>query len=266
MASYHESHTCFCWYRFMSQWLTPRHSVLVADDDLDLLSLLGFALGTAGFDVDSTHNATEAIESYSKRHQSVLILDKEMPDMDGIEVCARIRETSSVPIVILSARKQEDDVLRALDAGADAYMTKPFSPRTLVAYIRALLRRAAMESASSLVSGQFRLDISSNILASDAGELKLTRAESRVLQLLIRNAGESVSSGALLDSAWDSGQASGRKKMLSQIIFRLRRKLAEHPQTAQAIVTTADGYLWNGKLVGVTGNITTRESLSPTPA
>src|SRR5262245_7524655 len=115
--------------------------LLVADDDAELLALLGFALRHAGFDVDTAADGTRAIEKLEREPFGLTVLDINMPGLDGFGVCARLRATSSIPVIMLSARSHEADILRALELGADDYVTKPFSPRTLVARIRALLRR-----------------------------------------------------------------------------------------------------------------------------
>ena len=117
--------------------------VLVADDDRDLLELIGFALGQSGYMVLKAHNGTSALSLFDAEEPDLVVLDINMPGASGFQVCESIRARSSVPIMMLTVRSEEEDLVRALELGADDYLTKPFSPRTLLARIKALLRTAA---------------------------------------------------------------------------------------------------------------------------
>jgi len=237
--------------------------VLVADDDTDLSKLLEFALQEAGLEVEVVDNGKAALQAVKRSYFSLLLLDIEMPEVNGLVVCKRVRELSKVPILVLSARNQESDLINALDAGADGFITKPFSPRALLARIHALLRRAADTAAdSSSVSqqielGLFRLDIEERMLQTRRHKIVLTRLETIVLKLLMESANRSVESKLLVAEAWGPFNA-GNRNMLKQVIFRIRRKLEVDADALQALVTTADGYSW--EVAVVTGNQATVEN------
>lgn len=231
----------------MSAW-QPSPRVLIAEDDSDLLALIGFALHNAGFAVTKVANGNEALKAIRTSIAidppfSILILDINMPELNGLELCTRMRETSSVPVLMLSARDQERDLLDALDAGADAYMVKPFSPRTLIARIRALLRRTSFNESNSLQVGSCRLDTEGHLLHLTTSEVRLTKLETRLLQLLMLNAGTIVSTKSLIAEVWETYSTANRN-MLKQVIFRLRRKLLQDAVATEALRTVPDGYMW----------------------
>ena len=158
--------------------------LLVADDDAELLALFGFALRHAGFDVDTAVHGVRAIEKLERESFGLTVLDINMPGLDGFGVCERMRARSSIPVIMLSARNHEADVVRALDLGADDHITKPFSPRTFVARIRALLRRTAAADTPTIEGGGARLDVDQRALRCRGTELRLTPLETGVLQSL----------------------------------------------------------------------------------
>ena len=236
----------------MSTWYESAHKVLIADDDQDLLAVIGFALHNAGFEVVKSANGVEAIAALERYHFSLLVLDINMPEMNGLQVCTHVRERSSVPVLMLSARDQERDLLDALDAGADAYMVKPFSPRALIAHMRALLRRTALTDATQLQSGRLRLDVEGHALHSTSGEIRLTKLETKLLQLLMLNAGQTVTTKSLIAEVWDTYSTANRN-MLKQVVFRLRRKLIRDAVAMEALRTIPDGYMWDTGLPASNG-------------
>jgi two-component system response regulator MtrA len=133
--------------------------ILVVDDDLALADVLAFTLRRAGFDVFLAHGGQDALEQYAREMPDLIVLDWMLPDIDGLEICTRLRSDSNVPIIMLTVRFSDDDVVTALEAGADEYITKPFSPRQVVARVRALLRRAAEEPVEILRAGSLLLDV-----------------------------------------------------------------------------------------------------------
>lgn len=215
--------------------------VLFADDDADLQAVVGFSLHSAGFEVVRAFTGAQAIELIQQQVFSLLVLDINMPQLNGLEVCTQVRSRSNVPVMMLSARNQERDLLDALAAGADAYMIKPFSPRALIARLRALLRRAG--EPRFIYSGGYRLDVEAHVLQFGTGEIRLTKLENRLLQLLMSNAGQTVATKALLAEVW-STYSTANRNMLKQIVFRLRRKLAQEPCVADLLRTTPEGYVW----------------------
>src|SRR5579871_4787590 len=133
--------------------------VLVADDDADLRDLVAFTLTQAGYLVIKVPDGPTALRRFEEESPDLVVLDINMPGLSGFQVCEGIRKRSAVPVIMLTVRGEEEDLVRALGLGADDYLNKPFSPRTLLARIKALLRRAGMESTAPLSSGRIRLDL-----------------------------------------------------------------------------------------------------------
>lgn len=227
----------------MNAWAPSPNKVLIAEDDLDLLGIMGMALHNAGFDVTKAANGDEALAAFRRQPFSLLVLDINMPLLNGLQVCTKVREASSIPVLMLSARDQERDLLDALDVGADAYMVKPFSPRALIARIRALLRRTSLNECSYLQGGTAKLDIEGLTLILTSNAVRLTKLETRLLQLLIMHAGTTVSTKTLIDQVWDT-YSTGNRNMLKQVIFRLRRKILHDPAVMDSLRTTPEGYMW----------------------
>ncbi len=213
--------------------------LLIVDDDADLLALVAFALTQAGYVVVKAADARSALERFEAESPDLAILDINLPDRSGFAVCADIRARSSVPVMMLTARGEEEDLVRALELGADDYLTKPFSPRTLLARVKALLRRAGLESGSAHEAGRFSLDLDSHQLVVDgAAPLKLTRLEARLMQILIANAGHVVTTERLLAHVWGS-RGSGDRQLLKQLVHRVRQKIEADPAAPGYLQTEA---------------------------
>jgi DNA-binding response OmpR family regulator len=211
--------------------------LLLVDDDPDLLGVTGFALQQAGFLVVTATTAPAAGETFSRERPDLLILDINLPGGSGFDVCEAVRRESRVPIMMLTARGGEEDLVRALELGADDYLTKPFSPRTLIARVKALLRRAGLESGGRTVVGQLDLDADTLQLRVAGGPpLRLTRLEFRLLQLLIAQAGQTVPADRLLAHVWGH-KGGGDRQVLKQLVHRLRQKLLDQGQPAQWLET-----------------------------
>src|SRR6476619_6372884 len=173
--------------------------ILIVDDDPDLLSLVGFALSQSGFAVVKASDVGSATRAFAAEAPDLAILDINLPGGSGFDICESIRRQSRIPIMMLTARGEEEDLVRALDLGADDYLTKPFSPRT----VRALLRRAGLESGGAMSAGDLQLDLESHALQiGDKPPVKLTKLETRLLQILIANAGHVVGTERLLTHVW----------------------------------------------------------------
>jgi DNA-binding response OmpR family regulator len=199
--------------------------ILVVDDDPDLLALVAFALTNAGYAVVKAADAGPAIAAYDRELPNLVLLDINLPSGSGFDVCRNIRDRSQVPVMMLTARGEEEDLVRALELGADDYLTKPFSPRTLLARVKALLRRAGIESADTLTVGPVSLDLEAQTLAlADGASLRQTRLETRLLQILIAQAGHVVTTERLLAHVWGH-RGSGDRQLLKQLVHRLRQKL-----------------------------------------
>jgi DNA-binding response OmpR family regulator len=185
-----------------------------------------------------------ALAGFGSEAPDLVILDINMPGQSGFEVCAAIRGTSTVPVMMLTARGEEQDLVRALDLGADDYLTKPFSPRTLLARVKALLRRAQLErSAGPTTSGRVTLDADDSTVRIGSGQpIALTKLEFRLMQALLAQAGRAVHSDRLLILVWGH-RGSGDRQLLKQLVHRLRHKIEPNPGMPQYLQTAAvSGY------------------------
>ena len=211
--------------------------ILVADDDADLLALIGFSLSQAGYLIVKASDGPAAISNFEAEVPDLAILDINMPGASGFQVCQAIRARSAVPIMMLTVRGEEEDLVRALELGADDYLTKPFSPRTLLARVKALLRRAGTTPAASLVAGRVRLDVSEyTVQVGAAAPVRLTKLELRLLQALLASHGRTVNSDRLLVQVWGHSGA-GDRQLLKQLVHRLRQKIEAHPAAPQVLQT-----------------------------
>jgi DNA-binding response OmpR family regulator len=214
--------------------------VLVVDDDRDLRELIGFALTQAGFLVVKAADGPSAVRLFDAEGPDLVVLDINMPGASGFQVCEAIRARSGVPIMMLTVRSEEEDLVKALELGADDYLTKPFSPKTLLARIKALLRRAGMESsAAPLAAGQVALNVEEHTARiGGAPAVRLTKLELRLLQMLLTNAGRTVSSDRLLVHVWGH-RNSGDRQLLKQLVHRLRQKIEADPALPRYLQTAA---------------------------
>ncbi len=214
--------------------------VLIADDDQDLLDLIAFTLSQAGFLPIKARDGTMALNLFASEAPDLLVLDINMPGASGFKVCEVIRTQSAVPIMMLTARNEEEDLVRSLELGADDYLTKPFSPRTLLARIKALMRRAGMENTGPLAAGRVKLNVEDHsVQIGTDGAVRLTKLELRLLQMLLVSAGRTVGSDRLLVHIWGH-RNSGDRQLLKQLVHRLRQKVEKDPSLPQ-ILQTAPG-------------------------
>jgi len=216
--------------------------VLVADDDAELRELIAFTLSQAGYLVIKAGDGSAAVRLFAAEAPDLVVLDINMPALSGFQVCEAIRARSRVPVMMLTVRGEEEDLVRALGLGADDYLTKPFSPRTLLARIRALLRRAGMESTAPVAAGRISLDLAEHtVRIGDAEAVRLTKLELRLLQMLLANAGHTVSSERLLVQVWGH-RSGGDRQLLKQLVHRLRQKIEAVPAAPALLRTAAAGY------------------------
>ena len=213
--------------------------ILIADDDQDLASLVAFTLSQAGYLAVKAHDGEAAIKAFTTESPDLVVLDINMPRATGFQVCEAIRQQSRVPVMILTARGEEEDLVKAIELGADDYLTKPFSPRTLLARIKALLRRAGVENSAPLKVGHIKLDANEHTVQVGAGgAVRLTKLELRLLQLLLANSGHTVHSDRLLMHVWGH-KGAGDRQLLKQLVHRVRQKIEVDPATPQLLQTAA---------------------------
>src|ERR1700722_16365894 len=163
-----------------------------------MLAVVSFALRQAGFPVVTAHSYGTGLNGFRSEQPDLAILDINLPGGSGFELCGLLRKESTTPIMMLTARGEEADLVRALELGADDYLTNPFSPRTLVARVKALLRRAGHEGGGQTQAGELSLDLDLLLLRIADREIKITPLESRLLQLLLADAGPGVHTGRVL--------------------------------------------------------------------
>jgi len=200
---------------------------LVVDDDRVLADVLAFTLRREGFQVIQAYDGEAALRCWSQEQPDLIVLDVNLPKLDGFAVCRRIRSQADTPIVLLTVRDEEDDIIHGLELGADDYITKPFSPRQLVARVQAVLRRAGKKLAPIIrQAGELTLDPSRREMHLRGGEtISLTPLECQLLDYLMLNSGHVLTSEAILNHVW--GPQGGDRDMLRQLVHRLRSKLAQ---------------------------------------
>jgi two-component system KDP operon response regulator KdpE len=203
----------------------PRRRVLVCDDETQILRALRVVLRDAGFEVLPASTAEEALDLGATRSPDAAIVDLVLPDADGIEVTRRLREWSTMPIIVLSALGEEEQKVRALEAGADDYVTKPFGPRELVARLNAALRRAVPGGEGPVLeSGELKLDLAAHLVLIGEEEVHLTRTEFNLLKALMGNRGRLMTHAALLREVWGPAYEED-VPVLRTHIANLRRKI-----------------------------------------
>jgi two-component system KDP operon response regulator KdpE len=210
--------------------------VLVCDDEPQILRALRVILRDAGFEAVPAETAEEALDLVAVRPPDAAIIDLVLPDMDGVELCARLREWTEMPIILLSAVGDEDAKVRALAAGADDYITKPFGPRELVARLEANLRRIGPGPEEAVIRADgLEVDLPRRAVLRDGAEVHLTPTEFDLLRLLARNRGRLMTHRELLVTVWGSGY-SDDTQVLRAHIANLRRKI-EPPSGPRYIKT-----------------------------
>jgi len=213
---------------------------LIVDDDRILADVVAFTLRREGFEVLQAYDGNSAIQRWSVEQPDIILLDVNMPKMDGFAVCAHIREQSNTPIILLTVRGEEDDIIQGLEIGADDYIVKPFSPRQLVARTKAVLRRAGQMTIPPFIQvGELKFDTNRrNLTIGEANPISLTPLESRLMECLMVNAGQVLTSDLIIDFVW--GASAGDRDMLRQLVRRLRGKI-EPDSTDPSYIKTIPG-------------------------
>ena len=219
--------------------MTGAPRVLICDDEPQILRALKVILRESGFEVAAAETAAEALDAAALHPPDAAIIDLVLPDGDGVEVCAQLRSWTQVPIIVLSAVGEEDQKVRALEAGADDYVTKPFGPRELVARLNAALRRAAGGDEEPVIElGGLEVDVAGHAVRRNGEEIHLTPTEFELLRTLARNRGRLMTHRALLTEVW--GPAWGEDTAtLRTHIANLRRKV--EPEGERSLIRTDPG-------------------------
>jgi len=204
--------------------------ILVVEDETAIRDMLVFNLGRAGYEVLGAGSASEARNAIADRHPDVILMDWMLPDVSGLELTRQLKrdaDTREIPVIMLTARGQEDDRVAGLEGGADDYVTKPFSSRELNARIRALLRRTAPAVDAVMEVGELRLDSASHRVTIDGDEIQLGPTEYRLLSFFVQNAERVYSRAQILDRVW-GGNVYVEERTVDVHIRRLRKALASH--------------------------------------
>lgn len=221
--------------------------ILVVDDEARYLHLIKVNLEAAGYQVITASNGEEALELVSTRVPDMVVLDVMMPKLDGFTTCERIRQFSSVPIIMLTAKGEEQDRVKGLNVGADDYVVKPFSATELIARVKAVLRRAQSSDSATqnrfFTHGNLRIDFARAEVWKDDKPVFLSATEYRLLIQFAHHIGHVLSAEDLLTAVWGT-QYRDDKEILWVSIARLRQKLEDNPHSPQHIVTRSGlGYL-----------------------
>ena len=215
--------------------------VLVVDDDTQLLRALRIHLTARGYDVLTAADGATGLRAATERHPDVVVLDLGLPHLDGTEVITELRTSTTVPIIVLSARTDSLDKVQALDRGADDYVTKPFGVDELMARLRAALRRAASTAdvgETRYESDDLTIDLDAKTVERAGEPVHLTPTEWDILELLVRNQGKLVTRRELLRRAWGTGERK-ETSYLRVYLAQLRRKLEHDPAHPQHLITEA---------------------------
>ncbi|ROT31935.1 response regulator transcription factor [Micromonospora sp. HM5-17] len=214
--------------------------VLVVEDEESFSDALSYMLRKEGFEVSAAATGTDALTEFDRTGADIVLLDLMLPEMSGTEVCRQLRQRSQVPIIMVTARDSEIDKVVGLEIGADDYVTKPYSPRELVARVRAVLRRRGNETAEAntptLAAGPVRMDVERHVVTVDGNPVQLPLKEFELLELLLRNAGRVLTRGQLIDRVWGADYV-GDTKTLDVHVKRLRSKVEPEPSQPRYIVT-----------------------------
>jgi len=213
--------------------------VLVVEDEESYSDPLAYFLRKEGFDVVIADTGPGALDEFDRTGADIVLLDLMLPGLSGTEVCRELRRRSSVPVIMVTAKDSEVDKVVGLELGADDYVTKPYSPRELVARVRAVLRRGADQGellSATLEAGPVRMDVERHVVSVHNTEVRLPLKEFELLEMFLRNTGRVLTRGQLIDRIWGADYV-GDTKTLDVHVKRLRAKLEEDPSQPELLVT-----------------------------
>jgi two-component system, OmpR family, response regulator RegX3 len=212
--------------------------VLVVEDEDSYSDALAYMLRKEGYEVAVAQTGPDALSDFDRNGADIVLLDLMLPGLPGTEVCRQLRQVSNVPVIMVSAKDAEVDKVVGLELGADDYVTKPYSPRELVARIRAVLRRGQDTDAAptTLESGRVRMDVERHVVSVNGDEVRLPLKEFELLEMFLRNTGRVLTRGQLIDRVWGADYV-GDTKTLDVHVKRLRAKIEPDPANPRYLVT-----------------------------
>jgi DNA-binding response OmpR family regulator len=222
--------------------------ILLVEDDLSLIEGLEFSLTKNGFRVEVARTVKDAVAALKNPSYDLLLIDLGLPDGSGFDICRKVRQTSNVPIIFLTASDEEVNIVMGLDIGGDDYITKPFKLNELISRIKALLRRARLSETdpTELKSNGITVKLLENRVLKNNREVELTAAEYRLLCLFMRHPNTVLTRQVILDRLWDSGGSFIDNNTLSVYVRRLREKVEDDPDNPVFLLTARGlGYRWN---------------------
>lgn len=222
--------------------------IFFVEDDMSLINGLAYALKKEGYEVETARTVAEAEALWAETKYDLVILDVSLPDGTGFALCEKIRQTSKIPIMFLTAADEETDMIMGLDIGADDYITKPFKLAVFLSRIHALLRRSEnfMQAGETMSANGITLDLRSGETRKEGKTLELTSGEYRLLRLFMENPDRVLSAEQILASLWDCDENFIENKTLAVYIRRLRMKIEDDPGAPEKIVTVRGmGYKWS---------------------
>lgn len=217
--------------------MNENDTILIIDDEKQIRRLLDITLSGSGYKIIQSVNGKDGIVDVATQHPSLVLLDLGLPDIDGQEVLKKLREWYQKPIIILSVRDSEEEIIKALDNGANDYLTKPFRTGELLARIRAALRLANdLSDASELKFGSLSVDLANHIVRKNDEILKLTATEFSLLQLLAKNNGRVLTHQYILKEVWGYGYIR-QTQYLRVFVAQLRKKIEDNPSKPELLIT-----------------------------
>jgi len=217
--------------------MTIKNTIIIIDDEAQIRKILSIALESSGYKIVEAETGKEGIIQVATWHPQLVILDIGLPDMDGFSVIKELRVWTNVPVIILSVRNSEEDIVKALDLGADDYLTKPFNTYELIARIRANIRRyTEVQGESIVINGNLKIDFIARLVYKNEEEIKLTNTEYLLLALFFKNIGKVLTHNFILREIWGPS-AIENSQYLRVFIGQLRKKIEDDASLPQYIIT-----------------------------
>ncbi len=217
--------------------MTVKNTIVIIDDEAQIRKILSIALESSGFKIVESETAKDGIVQTATSHPQLVILDIGLPDMDGFSVIKELRSWTNIPVIILSVRNSEEDIVKALDLGADDYLTKPFNTSELIARIKAGIRRSqSVQGESVFINGDLKIDFTARLVYKNKEEIKLTNLEYLLLALFFKNTGKVLTHNYILKEVWGPS-AVENSQYLRVFIGQLRKKIEDNASHPQYIVT-----------------------------